>query len=151
MSTVFYYLLKRPDVMTQLQAEVRSSFKSYNEITALSTTDLPFMMAVIREAMRIYPPLALALPRVVPQGGDTVDGHFIPTGVRFAQPKQGHYANSIRRKCQQIHLQRAWTRITLRIRGRFVLSDGLERAGRMCETRRSPSHWERVDASGKSE
>jgi cytochrome P450 len=84
MSTVFYYLLKRPDIMQQLQAEVRSSFKSYEEITALSTTtDLPFMITVIREAMRIYPPLALALPRIVPEGGDTIDGRFVPAGVRM--------------------------------------------------------------------
>ena len=31
--------------------------------------------------MRIYPPLPFALPRVVPAGGDTVDGHFLPEGV----------------------------------------------------------------------
>ncbi|KAH8635732.1 hypothetical protein IG631_11133 [Alternaria alternata] len=31
--------------------------------------------------MRIYPPLPFPLPRVVPQGGDIVDGHFIPEGV----------------------------------------------------------------------
>jgi cytochrome P450 len=86
MSTVFYYLLKEPDVMRQLQGEIRSSFKLYDEITALSTTDLPFLVAVIREAMRIYPPLALALPRIVPHSGDTIDGHFVPAGVIFAHP-----------------------------------------------------------------
>ena len=31
--------------------------------------------------MRIFPPLPFALPRVVPAGGDTVDGHFLPEGV----------------------------------------------------------------------
>lgn len=29
----------------------------------------------------MYPPLPFALPRVVPEGGDTVDGHFLPAGV----------------------------------------------------------------------
>ena len=33
--------------------------------------------------MRIYPPLPFALPRVVPAGGDTVDGHFLPEGVSY--------------------------------------------------------------------
>jgi hypothetical protein len=106
MSTVFYYLLKEPDVMRKLKHEICSSFKSYDEITALSTTDLPFLVAVIREAMRIYPPLALALPRIVPHGGDTIDGHIIPAGVRFVHSKRKHDANTIRPKCQQIHLQR---------------------------------------------
>ncbi|KAL9116200.1 MAG: hypothetical protein Q9227_000571 [Pyrenula ochraceoflavens] len=31
--------------------------------------------------MRMYPPLPLALPRIVPPGGDTVDGYFVPGGV----------------------------------------------------------------------
>ena len=31
--------------------------------------------------MRIYAPLPLGLPRVVPRGGDTVDGHFLPAEV----------------------------------------------------------------------
>ena len=29
----------------------------------------------------MYPPLPFALPRVVPEGGDTVDGKFVPAGV----------------------------------------------------------------------
>lgn len=36
--------------------------------------------------MRIYPPLPFALPRVVPAGGDTVDGHFLPEGVSRLLP-----------------------------------------------------------------
>ncbi|KAH5479181.1 hypothetical protein HBI52_224610 [Parastagonospora nodorum] len=81
MGTVFYYLLKRSDIMQRLQAEIRSSVESYNEITALSTNNLPFLIAVIREAMRIYPPVPLALPRIVPEGGDTIDGRFVPAGT----------------------------------------------------------------------
>jgi cytochrome P450 len=107
MSTVFYYLLKQPDIMHRLQLEIRSYFKSYDEITALSTNNLPFMIAVIREAMRVYPPLALALPRVVPEGGDTIDGHFVPAGVRHARYERNTYSNFYRPRCQHILLQRA--------------------------------------------
>jgi cytochrome P450 len=85
--SVFYFLLKEYDVMKKLQREIRSSFRLYDDITALSTTDLPFLVAVIREAMRMYPPLALALPRIMPHGGDTIDGHFVPAGVGFAHSK----------------------------------------------------------------
>lgn len=85
MGTVFYYLLKQPNVMQQLQAEIRSTFGSYDEITARSTNNLEFLIAVIREAMRIYPPVPLALPRIVPEGGDTIDGRFVPAGVICAR------------------------------------------------------------------
>lgn len=41
------------------------------------------MHAVILEGLRIYPPLPFALPRVVLEGGDTVDSHFLPAGYDY--------------------------------------------------------------------
>ncbi len=78
-----YYLLKNPSILSQLQNEVRSSFTRYEDITAATTIPLKYLKAVIKEAMRVYPPVPFALPRVVPQGGCTVDGHFLPGGVRL--------------------------------------------------------------------
>lgn len=65
----------------KLQDEVRSSFKTYEEINAHSTAGLKYLQAVALEGMRLFAPLPLGLPRVVPEGGDTVDGHFLPAGV----------------------------------------------------------------------
>lgn len=81
LSCVFYYLLKTPEVLRKLQDEIRSAFKSYSEIEANSAQRLEYLHAVALEAMRVYAPLPFALPRVVPPGGDTVDGHMIPAGV----------------------------------------------------------------------
>lgn len=67
--------------MVQLQNEVRSAFNRYEDIDATSTATLRYLKAVAQEAMRMYPPLPFALPRVVPEGGATVDGHFLPGGV----------------------------------------------------------------------
>ena len=82
LSTVTYYLFKTPSVAKKLQAEVRGTFDSYSDINAASTVSLEYLHAVILEGLRIYPPLPFALPRVVPDGGDTVDGYFLPAGVR---------------------------------------------------------------------
>lgn len=68
-------------MLQKLQDEVRSAFKSYDEIDGTSTVSLKYLHAVALEGMRIYPPLPLGLPRIVPTGGDTVDGYFIPEGV----------------------------------------------------------------------
>jgi len=68
-------------VLEKFRKEIRSTFKSYNEIDATSTAPLKYLQAVVLEGMRIYPPLPLGLPRVVPAGGDTVDGYFLPGGV----------------------------------------------------------------------
>ncbi|KAJ2998227.1 hypothetical protein NUW58_g388 [Xylaria curta] len=81
LSTITYHLLRFPDVYHKLKEEIRSEFQSYDQINAKSTLHLKYLNAVIYEGMRIYSPLPFALPRVVPEGGDTVDGHFIPGGV----------------------------------------------------------------------
>lgn len=76
-----YYILRKPAIMDRLKAEIRTAFSRYEEITATSTNPLPYLRAVAQEAMRIFPPLPFALPRVVPAGGSTVDGHYLPAGV----------------------------------------------------------------------
>lgn len=67
--------------MQLLRQEVRSAFKSYDEIDGNSTQPLKYLSGVALEAMRIYPPLPFALPRVVPPGGGIVEGHWLPGGV----------------------------------------------------------------------
>lgn len=81
LSCTTYYLLKNPEIMRQLQAEIRDAFTSYQAISDRSTQPLSYLNAVCLEAMRIYSPLPFSLPRVVPEGGDSVDGHFLPEGV----------------------------------------------------------------------
>lgn len=81
LACVTYYLQRNPKVLKKLKSEIRSTFKDYDQITAASTQSMEYLNAVLVEGMRIYPPLPFALPRVVPEGGDTVDGHFLPAGV----------------------------------------------------------------------
>ncbi|KAF4556510.1 Cytochrome P450-like protein 75 [Elsinoe fawcettii] len=76
-----YFLLKDPARLQSLQAELDAAFTQYSDINSLSTGGLEYLNAVCKEAMRMYPPLPFALPRVVPKGGDTVDGHFLPEGT----------------------------------------------------------------------
>ncbi|KAI0476723.1 cytochrome P450 3A13 [Xylaria cf. heliscus] len=39
---------------------------------------LPYLDAVVMEALRVYPAIPMSLPRYVPKGGRTIDGYFIP-------------------------------------------------------------------------
>lgn len=53
-------------------------------VTAAQAKDLPYLQAVIREGLRVAPPVANIFSRDVPKGGDTilVDGEsvFLPGG-----------------------------------------------------------------------
>lgn len=78
-----YMLLRDPEAMKKLTEEVRSTFKSEEEITLSSVGNLEYMLACLNEAMRLYPPVPIGMPRVVPKGGAKVAGTFVPEGVSF--------------------------------------------------------------------
>lgn len=76
-----YYLLKNPMVLHKLTREVRGAFKNENEITISEVSRLEYLMAVVDESFRLYPPVPTGLPRIVPKGGEDIDGGFVPEGV----------------------------------------------------------------------
>lgn len=128
LSTITYYLLKTPHAAKKLQEEVRGTFASYSDINAASTASLEYMHAVILEGLRIYPPLPFALPRVVPKGGDTVDGQFLPAGVRSSWTFCESHANkALRQLYQQTQSLPVWTQPISKNLTFSNQKDGLER------------------------
>lgn len=83
LSGATYLLLRNPDALRKLTDEVRSTFKSDDEITFASVNSLTYMLACLNEALRCYPPVPGGLPRIVPKGsgGVTIAGQFVPEGV----------------------------------------------------------------------
>ena len=74
-----YYLLKTPATLEKLKTEIRGYYKSYGDITAASAMQLPYLQAVINEALRIHPPGSQGFPRLSP--GCEIDGFWVPKGV----------------------------------------------------------------------
>jgi len=81
LSGATFLLLKNPSTYATLVKEIRTAFQSDAEITIASTNDLTYMEAVLSESLRLYPPVALTLPREVPFGGETIDGTYVPAGT----------------------------------------------------------------------
>ncbi|KAI0448693.1 trichothecene C-15 hydroxylase [Xylaria acuta] len=87
---VTYFLVTNPEALKKLTEEVRGPFKGQEDTTLMSVnTDLPYMLACLNEALRLYSPVGGAFPRLVPKGGVTVcnnlssatDYHFTRTVV----------------------------------------------------------------------
>ncbi|KAK0641454.1 isotrichodermin C-15 hydroxylase [Cercophora newfieldiana] len=76
-----YFLLTHPDALAKLQQEVRKTFKSANDINIASVNKLSYMLAVLNESLRMYPPVTSNLVRIVPPGGAHIAGQFIPGGT----------------------------------------------------------------------
>lgn len=81
LSGITFLLLSNPESYNKLTKEVRSTFQSADEINTVSASHLTYMMACLDEALRMYPPVANGLPRVVPEGGATIMDTFIPENV----------------------------------------------------------------------
>jgi cytochrome P450 len=60
-------MLKNPEILNKLKLEVRSTFKSEDEITLTFVDNLEYILACLNEAMRAYPPAPVGLPREVPE------------------------------------------------------------------------------------
>ncbi|KAI8966684.1 cytochrome P450 [Daldinia sp. FL1419] len=76
-----YLLTTHPDQLAKVSQEVRSTFNNSDEITLTSVSRLPYMLACLNESLRQYPPVTSDLPRVVPEGGATIAGRFLPQGT----------------------------------------------------------------------
>jgi len=81
LSGATYHLLRNPRVMKKLVAEVRGKFTSEDQINLSGVNNLDYMLAVLDESLRMYPPAPAGLPRVVPKGGDTICGKWVPGGT----------------------------------------------------------------------
>ena len=96
LSGTTFLLLRNRDAYAKLCHEIRSSFSSADEITVERVNKLEYMIACLQEGLRYYPPVPTGLPRVVPQGGGTISGHYIPggTSVYVSQHATNHSARN---------------------------------------------------------
>jgi cytochrome P450 len=75
--SILYYVLSSKDIYKKLMLElVKSNF--ILPVSWKSAQQLPYLDAVVKEALRIHPPVGLGLERVVP-----IEGFHLPDGTFF--------------------------------------------------------------------
>lgn len=77
MRATLLYIVTNPNVQFKLLEEISNSSIS-SPITNAEARNLPYLQAVIKEGMRIFPPVTGFMSKVVPPGGDTIKGIYIP-------------------------------------------------------------------------
>src|SRR6266498_4316757 len=84
---IFYYLLRNPSKLQRLMEEFDRTENAgafsrevclvkWNEVR-----ELPYLSAVIKEALRCHPAVGLTLERIVPPAGIHVCGQYLPGGT----------------------------------------------------------------------
>ncbi len=81
---LFYLLLKNPTTYRRLMEDLedkKSKGELSDPVTSEQAGSLPYLQAVIYEALRLYPAFGPTLDRDVPPGGMMINTHYIPEGV----------------------------------------------------------------------
>lgn len=80
MRATLLYIVSNPHVQQKLLEEISKSSIS-TPITDAEARKLPYLQAVIKEGMRIFPPVTGFMSKTVPPDGDTIKGLYIPGGT----------------------------------------------------------------------
>ena len=85
---ITYHLAKHQRVQLKLQQELDAALGDDDDAVASfeAVKRLPYLEAVIDEALRVHATSGIGLPRIVPAGGMTVCGRFFPEGAVLSVP-----------------------------------------------------------------
>lgn len=81
---MIYLLLKSPDCHRALMKELTDAQKASklsNPPRYTEVSRLPYLDAVLKEALRLNPALSIPMERTVPPGGCEINGIYIPGGT----------------------------------------------------------------------
>jgi cytochrome P450 len=84
LTALFYHLLKHPSSYQRLQQEIDAASAGGlidDPITFRQARNLPYLQAVIKEALRLHPATGLGLQRCVPAAGALLCGCMFPGGT----------------------------------------------------------------------
>ncbi|CAJ0540849.1 Ff.00g077560.m01.CDS01 [Fusarium sp. VM40] len=77
------HIITNPQVYAKLRAEIANTTYTESIIPDSLGRELPYLQAVIKEGLRIFPPVAGLMAKQVPPQGDTWKGQFIPGGTKI--------------------------------------------------------------------
>ena len=94
LSGVTYWLHRTPEVLEKVTKEIRDAFKDESENNFITASArLPYMLACLKEALRIYPPVPTILPRATLPGAPTmISGYEVPENVSAIDFPSRHVA-----------------------------------------------------------
>ena len=102
---ILWEIISRPEIYEMVMKELTDAFTNWDQVDILKLEKLVYFNATIFEGLRypslplshsphrpatytirVHPPIPIAFTRVVPKGGATLNGLFVPEGVPFFPP-----------------------------------------------------------------
>lgn len=91
------HIITSPSVYTKLREEI-AEFLNAGRISSpvirdAEAKEMPYLQAVIKEGLRIWPPLTGLMTKTVPPAGDTFNDVFLPGNTEIAYSAWGVHHN----------------------------------------------------------
>lgn len=87
LGSIFRFISTSPTAWARAQAEIdeadRAGHLSSPVLYEETRRHLPYLVACIKEGLRLNPPATNLFARIAPQGGIVIDGHFVPAGTEI--------------------------------------------------------------------
>ncbi|EAW12175.1 cytochrome P450 [Aspergillus clavatus NRRL 1] len=77
---IFLHVISSPHIYSTLRKEIDNAGPISSPITKAEAENLFYLQAVIEEGLRFWPPIGLLASKLVPNGGATINGFFMPEG-----------------------------------------------------------------------
>lgn len=80
----FLNILTSPSILARIRSEIDEGIASGRISSPIKDSEgrnLVYLQAIIKETLRLWPPVQGLLLKVVPSEGDTLNGVFIPGGT----------------------------------------------------------------------
>ncbi|ETS81645.1 hypothetical protein PFICI_06647 [Pestalotiopsis fici W106-1] len=95
-----YHLLRHSDGWQKIAAEIADARKQGrcggHVISNADAVQLPYLQAALKEALRMFAPVSMGLPRVAPKGGIQIGDQHFPEGVTLTvSPAVTHLSKSL--------------------------------------------------------
>ncbi|KAH7124580.1 pisatin demethylase [Dactylonectria macrodidyma] len=85
------YIISNPRVVEAMRREVEQANPSRPIITDDQARAMPYLQAVVKEGLRIHPPVVGLMSKEVPAEGDTFKGVYLPGGTKIGYCAWGIY------------------------------------------------------------
>ncbi|KAK3386325.1 putative Pisatin demethylase [Sordaria brevicollis] len=77
------HIITNPVVLRKLRSEIATAGLTADIISNTQARTLPYLQAVIKEGLRIHPPVSSLSVKEVPKTGDTFKGMYFPPGTKL--------------------------------------------------------------------
>ena len=121
---LLYHVARTPGVLQKLQAELDVAIPDHVDVPSFDMVkDLPYLQAVINEALRYHSTSGIGLPRQIPADSPGVHlcGHFFPAGTVLSVPTYSiHHSAEIWGPDVEDFRPERWDSVTPRQKNAFI-------------------------------